>query len=73
MHGWVPLTVQAIAALVIGAAALLILSIGFSRVYLGVHWPLDVLAGFAAGVPLVVATVHLLHTRSAPNSDSPPS
>lgn len=53
-------------ALVLAAAALLIAAIGFSRVYLGVHWPLDVLAGFAAGVPLVVATVHLLHTRAGP-------
>lgn len=46
------------------AAALLIAAIGFSRVYLGVHWPLDVLAGFAAGTPFVVATVYLLHTRA---------
>jgi membrane-associated phospholipid phosphatase len=53
-------------AIVIPAAALLILAIGFSRIYLGVHWPYDVVAGFIAGVPLVVATVHLLHTRSGP-------
>ena len=52
--------------LVIAAATLLIGAIGFSRIYLGVHWPFDVLAGFAAGVPLVVATVHLLHTRGGP-------
>ncbi len=34
---------------VLAAAVLLVIAIGCSRVYLGVHWPSDVLAGWAFG------------------------
>jgi len=37
-------------AIVAGCAALLILAIGWSRIYLGVHHFSDVIAGYAAGV-----------------------
>jgi membrane-associated phospholipid phosphatase len=44
-------------ALLLGGTAVLVLAIGFSRLYLGVHFLSDVLAGFAAGV----AWLSLLH------------
>jgi membrane-associated phospholipid phosphatase len=41
-------TWRARAAIIVGTS-LLVLLIGFSRMYLGVHYPSDVVAGFAAG------------------------
>lgn len=31
-------------------ASVLVITIGFTRLYLGVHWPTDIVAGYAAGL-----------------------
>jgi membrane-associated phospholipid phosphatase len=53
------------------AAALLALGIGLSRIYLGVHYPSDVLAGYAAAIIWVAALRTLyLWWRRRPTRDS---
>ena len=57
-------------ALVHTVAGLTILSVGFSRVYFGVHFPSDVLGGFAAGLGWLGLTSlsHTVVERSEPPS-----
>ena len=43
--------------LILSLTILLIVVIGFSRLYLGVHWPTDVAAGYAAGLVWLIACI----------------
>ncbi len=64
----------AVRAYVLSVAVLLALAIGISRVYLGVHWPSDVIAGWALGVAwasLSWLVVSLLRTWRNAGRDKP--
>ena len=63
-------------AFVIGIAVLLVLTIGFSRVYLGVHFPSDVLAGWSVGAAwallmgLIASALQRDHKIEQPEGDN---
>lgn len=59
-------------AYVLAWATALVLAIGVSRVYLGVHWPTDVLAGWTAGAGWALAC-WLAAAWIAPRDDRPPA
>lgn len=61
--------------LYLGGAVLLTVLIGVSRVYFGVHYPTDVLAGWSLGgawALLCLAVAHLLRTRGQLQDAPPP-
>ncbi|MEB3282079.1 MAG: phosphatase PAP2 family protein [Lyngbya sp.] len=51
---------QASSKIIITLTSLLIFLIGLSRLYLGVHWPTDILAGYAAGLVWLTACIFSL-------------
>ena len=55
-----------------GAAAAFILLIGFSRIYLGVHYASDVLAGFCVGLPWLWACLALPAAFRQTRKKAPP-
>lgn len=55
---------------VYGSTAILVTAIGVSRVYLGVHYPSDVLAGYLAGGMWLTFCVSLLWWRELPENRS---
>ncbi|MET9375898.1 phosphatase PAP2 family protein [Streptomyces sp. NPDC002992] len=55
-EGWRGWSVAAVAALVS------VLGVGWTRVYLGVHWPSDVVAGWLLGCFFVVVSILTFHT-----------
>jgi undecaprenyl-diphosphatase len=59
----------------LGVAVLLTLMIGASRVYLGVHYPTDVLAGWSIGAAWAMAWLGIarLLRRARPEDEPPPS
>ena len=41
----------------------LILAIGFSRLYLGVHWPTDIIAGYGIGFLWITVCISLMRLQ----------
>ncbi|HEX4196847.1 MAG TPA: phosphatase PAP2 family protein [Caulobacteraceae bacterium] len=63
---------RAIKAVLLIAAIVLVFAVGASRVYLGVHWPSDVLAGWTLGSAIALAAWLALYlTTPAPALQQP--
>lgn len=54
-----------------GLAALLMFYVGIGRLYLGVHWPTDVLGGWAIGLGIAALAWRVMHAWGAFPQDFP--
>lgn len=52
---------KALRYVTVGLLSLLIISIGISRIYVGVHYPTDVMAGYLLGIIEVIFITEVLH------------
>ena len=70
-------TSRRVRAYLMAVAIALTLTVGFSRVYLGVHWPSDVVAGWCVGAAwatlcaLLARTLQRRRTLEQPTADEP--
>lgn len=56
--------------LIFGTTLFIIAIIGFSRLYLGVHWPTDVVGGYASGLVWLIACILSLEVGRSRSFDS---